>query len=71
VSSDPPGTVVYIDASVPSRSAVATDSITGSAMIANIPVSHTTIHAMFNGKAFLDNTFDGVKGALMQAEIQP
>jgi hypothetical protein len=71
VSTNPPGTVRYFAAATPSPTAIATDALTGSAMIANIPVSNTTINATVNGKTLRSHTFDGVAGALMQIDIQP
>jgi hypothetical protein len=71
VATTPPGTVRYFANKFPSPTSIATDAITGSAVIANIPISHTTISATVNGMTLRSSAFDGVAGALMQAEIQP
>jgi hypothetical protein len=71
VATTPAGTVRYFADKMPSQTSIATDAITGSALIANIPVSNTTISATVNGLTLRSHKFDGVAGALMQIEIQP
>jgi len=71
VSTNPPGTVRYFVEEAPSPTAVATDARTGSALVANVPVSNTTVSATVDGRTLRSHTLDGVAGALMQIEIQP
>jgi hypothetical protein len=71
VTTTPPGTVRYFANATPSPTSIATDAITGSAMVANIPISNTIISATVNGMTLRSHPFDGVAGALMQTEIQP
>jgi hypothetical protein len=72
VSTVPAGDVRYIDATLtPSSTATATDSVTGTALIANVPVSNTTINATVGGMALRSHSIDAMAGALYQTEIQP
>lgn len=72
VTTNPPGDVRYFDATAtPSPTAIATDSRTGTALIANVPVSNTTINATVSGMTLRSHTIDAVAGAMIQTEIQP
>jgi hypothetical protein len=71
VATVPAGTVRYFADKTPSQTSIATDAITGSALIANIPISNTTVSATVNGMTLRSHKIDGVAGALMQTEIQP
>ncbi|MEO7736161.1 MAG: hypothetical protein ABIY55_34705 [Kofleriaceae bacterium] len=71
VSSDPPGQVRYFANDTPSPSAISTDAKTGSAMIANVPASNTTISATLGGMALRSYDLEGVAGAIMEPLIQP
>lgn len=71
VATTPPGTVRYFANATPSPTSIATDATTGSALIANIPISNTIISATVNGMTLRSHPFDGVAGALMQTDIQP
>jgi hypothetical protein len=71
VATVPTGTVRYFADKMPSQTSIATDAITGSALIANIPISNTTVSATVNGMTLRSHKIDGVAGALMQTEIQP
>jgi hypothetical protein len=71
ISTTPPGTIRYFEAATPSATAVATDSMTGAALVANLAPSNTTINATVQGMTLRSHNFDTVAGALMQTEIQP
>lgn len=71
VSTVPAGTVRYFVNFTPSPTAVATDASTGAAIVANVPVSNTTINATVDGKTLRSHNLDSVAGALMLTEIQP
>ncbi len=71
VTTNPAGTVRYFAEATPSPTAVATDAMTGSALVANVPISNTTVSAMVSGMTLRSHTLDSVAGAIMQTEIQP
>jgi hypothetical protein len=71
ISTVPAGTVRYFAAASPSPTAVATDAMTGSALVANVAPSNTTIQATVGGMTLRSHNLDGVAGAIMQTEIQP
>ncbi|HEX7841988.1 MAG TPA: hypothetical protein VF469_31170 [Kofleriaceae bacterium] len=72
VTTDPPGDVRYFDAMEnPSPVAVATDSRTGTALVANVPVSNTAINATVLGMTLHSHRVDAVPNAIMETEIQP
>jgi hypothetical protein len=71
VTTVPAGTVRYFAGGSPSPTAVATDSMTGAALVANVPLSNTTISATVDGMTLRSHNFDTVAGAIMQTEIQP
>jgi hypothetical protein len=45
--------------------------MTGSALVANVAPSNTTIQATVGGMTLRSHNLDGVAGAIMQTEIQP
>jgi len=63
--------VRYFVNSAPSPTSIATDSMTGAALVANVPVSNTTITATVNGMTLRNQVLDGVAGVLMQTEVRP
>jgi hypothetical protein len=71
VASNPPGDIRYFANRRPSGDAVATDAMTGSAMILNVPPGNATISATVNGMVLRSHSLGGVAGALMETEIQP
>jgi hypothetical protein len=72
VSTNPPGDVRYFDATeTPSPTAVATDSRTGTALIANVPAVNIAISARVAGMTLRGHSIDALAGALTQTEIQP
>jgi hypothetical protein len=72
VDAVPAGTVRYFDASAtPSASATATDSTTGSALVANVASGSTAIGAKVSGMTLRSHQIDAVAGALIQTEVQP
>ena len=71
ISTNPPGKVTYFANATPSPVAVATDAMTGSALVSSVAVSNTTINATVSGMTLRSHNLDGVAGAIMQTEIQP
>jgi hypothetical protein len=71
VSTVPAGTVRYFINFTPSATAVATDESTGAALVANVPVSNTTVSATVGGMTLRSHNFDSVAGAIMETDIQP
>jgi hypothetical protein len=71
VTTVPAGTVRYFVNFTPSATAVATDEKTGAALVANVPLSNTTINATVGGMTLRSHNFDAVAGAIMLTEIQP
>jgi len=71
VSTTPPGDVRYFVNRLPSGTAVATDSDTGTALVANVPLSNTTINATVSGMTLRSHTIDSTAGIVIQTEIQP
>lgn len=71
VSTTAGGTVRYFENARPSMTAIATDAMTGSALVANVPPTNTRVDAMVEGMMLRSHLIDARQNALTQAEIQP
>jgi hypothetical protein len=71
ITTNPKGTTLYIANGMPSTSAVATDAVTGSAIVANVDVSNTLFGATVGDKTLRSHSFDSVPGVMSQTEIRP
>jgi hypothetical protein len=71
VTTNPPGMVRYFVNTTPSATAIATDASTGTAIIANVDVSNTTVSATVAGMTLRSHNIDGVAGAIIETTVQP
>jgi hypothetical protein len=71
VSSSPAGEIRYFTNSAPNPTAIATDTMTGLVLIANVPFGNTTISAMVNGMNLRSHSMDTQPGVVVQSAIQP
>jgi len=71
ITTVPAGPIRYFAGQAPSPSAVATDAITGAALVMNVPADNTLINATVAGMTLRSHAVGGVAGAVIQTEIQP
>jgi hypothetical protein len=71
ITTNPPGMVRYFVGTTPSPTAIATDAMTGAAIVSNVDVSNTTVGATVSGMTLHAHNFDGVAGAIMETTVQP
>ena len=65
------GTVRYFVGPMPSETALATDPMTGSALVFNVPPGMTQINAMVNGDVLRGHAVVATADAVVQTSIQP